>query len=92
VLTRHPIDSVVLSLLALAAAPWLLNGCKGSKCTAASRRLAGLAVAFVAAAHWYTSTLTLLNPRACVLFENDEVIEQPVQVCIPCLTCTGYIP
>jgi len=35
-------------------------------------------VAAFFAAYYYTGNYTLLNPKSCVLYENEELVEQPV--------------
>lgn len=77
VATRDPTDKVLAALLLVLLTPWAFGR--------AGRRwrlpAAALAVGAAAVVFWMTSTLTLLNQRgACVLYANETLVEQPVEI------------
>ena len=46
----------------------------------AVQALIALALAVWAAGYWYMMALTLVNPKACVLYRDAAVVEQPVEL------------
>ena len=74
-LTRNPTDKVFAAAAVVALTPHALGASRLARVAAAA-----LAAATFGAVYIFTSTLTLLNPRSCMLFDGETVVEQPVQL------------
>ena len=74
-LTRNPTDKVFAAAAVVALTPHALGASRLARVAAAA-----LAAATFGAVYVFTSTLTLLNPRSCMLFDGETVVEQPVQL------------
>ena len=74
-LTRNPTDKVFAAAAVVALTPHALGASRLARVAAAT-----LAAATFGAVYIFTSTLTLLNPRSCMLFDGETVVEQPVQL------------
>ena len=72
---RSPVNMILVAMGVVAATPWLFG-------LYWRWRLLGLAMALSVAGliYGFTSTLTLLNPSACLLYEGERVVEQPVEL------------
>lgn len=75
VATRNPTNMILLSLLVLALTPWAFKSLSRWRlCAAMSALLGALPIL------WFTATLTLINSRACFLYANETLIEQPAEI------------
>ena len=75
VATRNPTNLILGTLCLLALTPWFTK-------SLARWRLCAALTALISAASilWFTATLTLINSRSCFLYENETLIEQPVEI------------
>ena len=74
-MNRSPTGRIILALGVVGLTPWLIGA------YLRWRLLAGLLCGGVAFyIYWFTATLTLLNPAACLLYEGERVVEQPAQL------------
>ena len=76
ILSRKPTGAIFGALAFVALTPWALGWyLRWRVCTLALVLAAGGYII------WYTGTLTLINSKACFLYANETLIEQPVQLC-----------
>jgi steryl-sulfatase len=75
VATRTPTKYILGTLLVLALTPWLVR-------SLSSWRVCASVVALLCAlpVFWFAATLTLINSRACFLYANETLIEQPAEI------------
>ena len=72
---RSPTNVILLALAVIALTPYALGFY--ARWTITTLLVCGASAGYI---YWFTATLTLINPKSCLLYENETLIEQPVQL------------